>query len=305
MRFETTDVTAVIVHYQVPRETVRAVRAVNTTAPGAEVVVVDNASDDGIQALLEFEGLRARVVLETANRGYGAGCNRGARESSRALLLFLNSDTEVCPGAIAQLAGLLTDDASAAAVGPRLSNPDRSLQPSIQRRPTPWRIFCESLGLANLAGGRGFLRGHFRTREDHGRRQTVENLMGAALLLRRSAFEEAGGFDEQYFLYAEETDLLTRLGQAGHRILFDPEAEVVHIGGASTGGIRFDGVHAGLRRYVEKFHGPRAARFASAVLTAGALLRYGAALATTGPAARARRRRYRAALGRSGSAREA
>jgi hypothetical protein len=296
-------VTAVIVHFQTPEETVRAVRAVNTTAPGADVVVVDNASGDGIRARLEREGLRTRVIEEPANRGFGAGCNRGARESSGALLLFLNSDTEVRPGAVAALYAALDADASAAAAGPRLLDPDGSLQPSIQRRPTPWRIFCESSGLASLAGGRGLLRGHWKTLEDHARPQAVENLVGAALLLRRSAFEEVGGFDEEYFLYAEETDLLTRLTQAGHRILFVPGAEVVHIGGASTGGIRLDELHAGLRRYVGKFHGAAAARFASAVLTAGALLRYAAALAATGPAGRERRRRYRAALGRPSRAR--
>ena len=292
------NVSAVIVHYRTPELTVRAVRAVNATAPDAEVVVVDNASGDEIGARLAREGLRARVVEEASNRGYGAGCNRGALESSKALLLFLNSDAEVRPGAVAELARALTADASSAAVGPRLSNADGSLQRSIQRRPTPWRIFCESSGLALLAGGRGPFRGHWRTREDHARPQEVEDLMGAALLIRRDAFEEAGGFDEGYFLYAEETDLLTRLARTGRRILFDPEAEVVHVGGASTGGIRFEDLHAGLRRYTEKFHGPGAARFSFAVLKAGAVLRYLATFLSTSPDARVRRRRYRAALER-------
>jgi N-acetylglucosaminyl-diphospho-decaprenol L-rhamnosyltransferase len=289
-------VTAVIVHYRTPEETVRAVRAVNATAPWADVVVVDNASGDGIADRLERGHLHARVFEESVNRGYGAACNRGAQEGSGRLLLFLNSDTEVRPGAVAALVAALDEDLRAVAVGPRLSNLDGSLQPSIQRNPTPWRIFCESSGLATLAGGRGLLRGHWKTREDHARPQAVETLQGAALLLRRTAFEEVGGFDEKYFLYAEETDLLTRLSNAGYRILFEPGADVVHLGGASTGGLRFYELRAGLRRYVEKFHGRAAARFTFAVLTAGGLARYALALATPGPAARERRRRYRAAL---------
>jgi N-acetylglucosaminyl-diphospho-decaprenol L-rhamnosyltransferase len=299
MMARTADVTAVIVHYRTAAETARAVRAVNATAPDVEVLVVDNASGDGIRARLESEGLSARVLEEPANRGYGAGCNRGARESSRALLLFLNSDTEMRPGAVAELVAALDADASAAAVGPRLVNPDGSLQPSIQGRPTPWRIFCESSGLASLAGGRGPLRGHWKTAQDYDRGQAVESLTGAALLLRRSAFEEVGGFDEDYFLYAEEADLFTRLRGAGHRILFTPRAQVMHIGGASTGGLRVNELNSGLRRYVEKFHGRAAGRLVSAILRAGVVARYVAALATAGPAARDRRGRYRAALRRS------
>ena len=298
----TDSVSAVIVHFRTPDETVRAARAVAETFR-CPIVVVDNASSDGIADRLAAQAPRTRVVAEPENRGYGAACNRGAAETAGAYLLFLNSDAFVAPGAVEALVAALERDPGAAVVGPRLVNPDGTLQLSICRLPTPWRIFCESSGLAGLAGGRGLLRGHWKTLEDHARPQAVESLTGAALLIRRSAFEEVGGFDEEYFLYAEETDLLTRLRQAGHRILFAPEAEVVHIGGASIGGTRLDELHAGLRRYVGKFHGAAAARLASAVLTAGALMRYAAALATTGPAARERRRRYRAALRRPSRAR--
>ena len=99
----------------------------------------------------------ARLVRELSNRGFGAACNRGARESSRAYLLFLNSDAFVRPGAVARLVSALEADPGAAAAGPRLSHPDGRLQGSIRRLPSPWRIFCESLGLAFLrAGGRRF-----------------------------------------------------------------------------------------------------------------------------------------------------
>ena len=299
------DVTAVIVHYRTPAETARAVRSLNTTAPEVEVVVVDNASGDAIGERLRADGLKARVVEEPVNRGYGAGCNRGAKESRRPLLLFLNSDTEALPGAVDALVAALGADPHAAAVGPRLVNKDGSLQKSILRRPTPWRIFCESSGLASLSGGRGPLRGHWKAAHDYARGQAVESLAGAALLLRRGAFEEVGGFDEQYFLYAEEADLFTRLDRIRYRILFTPDAEVMHVGGASTGGLRLEELYAGLQRYVEKFHGRAAGRFAAAVLSAGTLARYVVALAAAGPAARNRRGRYRAALGWQGRQRRA
>jgi len=290
------DVTAVIVHYRTPDRTVRAARAVAETAPQAEILVVDNDSRDGISALLAGECPPARLLTEPSNRGYGAACNRGARESERPYVLFLNSDAYVGPKAVDTLGQALDGAPDAAAVGPRLMAPDGTARASIRRLPTPWKIFCESSGLAFLSGGRPPLRGHTATREDHARRADVEALMGAALLVRRSAFEEAGGFDEAFFLYAEETDLMARWRRRGWRVLFEPEAAVVHEGGASGGDSLFGQLHASLAAYVRKHHGRRAAAFARAALAAGAAGRYAAALVTPGARGRARRMRYGAAL---------
>ena len=155
-----TRVVAVIVHYRTPRETVAAARSVTGTCPNCAVVVVDNDSNDGIAMTLRREVPAARTMESPVNAGYGAACNRGARETTAPYILFLNSDARVEPGAVSALVRALDADPGAAVVGPRLSHPDGVLQPSIARLPTPWRIFCESSGLAALAGGRGVLRGH-------------------------------------------------------------------------------------------------------------------------------------------------
>jgi GT2 family glycosyltransferase len=289
-------VTAVVVHFRTPKQTVLAARALAETSPAIELIVVDNASGDGIADLVRREVPAARVLTLPANRGYGAACNAGARESRRPYLLFLNSDAYVEPGAVDALVSALDADERAAAAGPRLVGRDGQLQASIRRLPTPWKVFCESSGLAFLARGRAPFRGHTATREDHERKSEVEALMGAALLVRRSDFEAAGGFDEAFFLYAEETDLMQRWRRLGRRILFEPRAVVVHEGGASGGDALFGHVHAGLARYVRKHHGPAAGAVACASLAAGALWRYAAALVTPGARGRARRARYRAAL---------
>ncbi len=292
-------VAAVIVHYRTPSETVEAAAAVAATAPEAEIVVVDNASGDDVAAGLSRRVPGARLVREDANRGYGAACNRGARETSRPYLLFLNSDAVVLPGAVAALGLVLDREPRVAAVGPRLENTDGSLQPSIRRLPTPFRIFCESSGLAFLAGGRRPFEGHTATRQDHERARDVESLMGAALLARRQAFDEAGGFDEAFFLYAEETDLMARWAARGWRLRYEPAARVVHAGGRSGGDRLFGQLHASLVRYAAKHHGRGGARFAALALDGGAALRYAAALLTPGERGRARRLRYRAALSRA------
>src|SRR5215813_3752806 len=294
------EVSAFIVHYRTPAETLRAARALYETVPEVAILVVDNASGDDIASRLASDGSRARVVTEPVNRGYGAACNRGAADTKRPYPLFLNSDAFVEESAVEALARALDRDPRAAAVGPRLRNLDGSLQPSITRLPTPWRIFCESSGLAALTGGRGIFRGHTKTREDHDRPQRVESLMGAALLVRRAAFEQVGGFDENFFFYAEESDLFERLATAGWRVLYEPSASVVHAGGASGGDALFRQLHASLRRYVGKHHGSVAAAYTGVVLWTGALMRYLAALVTPGETGRRRRLRYRSALaGRS------
>ena len=289
-------VSAVVVHYKTPAETVEAVQALARTAPETETLVVDNASGDSIGRQLQEQAPSARVVAEMENRGYGAACNRGARETNREFLLFVNSDAVVEPGSVDALVAALDSDTRAAAVGPRLANPDGTLQPSILRLPTLWRIFCESSGLAFLAGGRSPFRGHSATREDHSTAHAVESVKGAAMLVRRSAFEHVGGFDESFFLYAEESDLATRLRQAGWRILFEPSACVVHRGGASGGDALFGQLQEGLTQYVARHQGPTAARLARFVLKAGAAARYAISLLTPGERGRTRRARYRAAL---------
>jgi N-acetylglucosaminyl-diphospho-decaprenol L-rhamnosyltransferase len=125
--------------------------------------------------------------------------------------------------------------------------------------------------------------------------------MGAALLARRAAFEDVRGFDEAFFLYAEETDLMARWRQRGWSVLYEPAAEIVHEGGRSSGDPLFGQLHASLVRYTAKHHGYAAAMFARAALAGGAALRYGIALLTPGDRGRRRRERYRAAL--SGAAR--
>jgi GT2 family glycosyltransferase len=291
-----TRASAVIVHHRTPDDTVEAVRAITAAAPETEIVVVDNASDDSIARRLSDEAPAARLLVETENRGYGAACNRGARETSRPFVLFLNSDAFVQTGAVASLVAALDSDPRAAAVGPRLENPDGTVQPSILRLPTLWRIFCESSGLAFLMGGRGPFRGHSATREDHSRRQEVECVKGAALLVRRAAFEEVGGFDERFFLYAEESDVCARLRLRGWRILFEPSARVVHRGAASAGDRLFGQLNESLAAYVTRHEGKLAGTLARLVLTGGSAVRYLASLATPGEQGRIRRSRYRAAL---------
>jgi GT2 family glycosyltransferase len=198
-----------------------------------ETTVVDSGSTDGSAELVRtsFPGVR---VLEIENRGFGAAMNAGVDASSGDYLLLLNADTWAADGAVAQLIRCLDDDQRNAIVGPRLSNPDGSLQRSVRGFPTPWRLVTEYFFLRWFAPRSRALNAFYGAGFDHQSQRGAEFLVGAVLLARRSAFEEAGGFDTDFFMFNEEVDLCYRLTQAGWRILFCPSAEFTHVGGAST-----------------------------------------------------------------------
>ena len=217
-------------------------------------------------------------------------------------LLFLNSDAVVRPGAVAALLAALDSDPRAAAAGPRLTHPGRFAPASIRRLPTPWRIFCESSGLAFLSGGREPFAGHAATRQDHAVARRVEALMGAALLVRRSAFEEVGGFDEGFFLYAEETDLMARWRARGWGSCTSPRPRSCTRAAAPAGDRLFGQLHASLVHYARKHHGAAArASGGRGRSTAARRCVMWRRCSRRASGAASRRARYRAALSRPGA----
>ena len=194
-------------------------------APASEIVVVDNASTDGSGPLVASEFPEVRRILLPENAGFGKANNAGARAAKGDPLLFLNTDTVVPPGALNALAARLASDPRAVAVGPALVRPSGRFQVS----------FGRSVGLLGQSFQKFFLNPlHEGTLPRSGRLRRVGWLSAACLLCRRDAFEAAGGFDEEFFLYFEDIDLCARLRKAGGRLLFDPSVKVVHEGGSTT-----------------------------------------------------------------------
>ncbi|MDQ6725356.1 MAG: glycosyltransferase family 2 protein [Actinomycetota bacterium] len=200
----------------------------------AEVIVVDNASLDGsIEAVLASDP-GVTVVATGANLGFGSGVNRGVEETTGDHLLILNPDTVVEPGTVKALTEALDRDPGLAAVGPRIENVDGTLYPSVRSFPNLW-VATGHAFLGLVWPTNPFSRRYRMLDLDHGRPVSeVDWVSGACMLVRRSAFEAVGGFDESYFMYVEDVDLCWRLGQAGWRIGYDPAGRVVHALGASS-----------------------------------------------------------------------
>ncbi|HEV8459631.1 MAG TPA: glycosyltransferase, partial [Gaiellaceae bacterium] len=175
-------------------------------------------------------------VVEQENKGMGGGNNAGMRAADGRYYFLLNSDAWVVGDGLDTLVELLDADPDAAVVGPKLLNVDGTLQRSARGEPTLWRLATEYLYLRKLAPRTKLLNPLYRGDFDHDRLEEVDWLYGPALLVRREAADAVGLFDEDFFMFSEEVDWMTRFRRAGWTILFTPDAEVVHVGGASHGG---------------------------------------------------------------------
>ena len=205
-------------------------------ADGAEdVVVADNGSTDLTVEMLHREFSRAHVFVDRSNPGYGTASNAAVARCRSDYVLLLNSDTVVYPGALRTLREYLDAHPRAAIVGPRLRNLDGTLQRSLHQFPTPLITLLDYSWVGPLVGLVPGLRKLYVASDRHETARAIPWVTGAALAIRKSAFREVGGFDPSFFMYYEEVDLSYRLHRAGWETHFTPAAEVMHVGGGSTG----------------------------------------------------------------------
>jgi N-acetylglucosaminyl-diphospho-decaprenol L-rhamnosyltransferase len=264
------DVSAVVVTYNAAPWIGRCLESLRGT--GAEVVVVDNGSTDGTLDVAR-ETLPEARVIEQDNRGFGAGNNTGMRAASGRYFLLLNPDAWLAPGALEALVEFADEHPEAAVVGPRLLNPDGSLQRSVRGYPSPWRIGTEYFFLRKLGPRTRALNAFFGAGFDHESVREAEYLFGACLLVGREAVDSVGGFDEDFFLMSEEVDWCYRFRQAGWKVFFYPGAEAYHVVGASLDPRKFKEIVRGHLQFLRKHKGARVAERARRVMLWGLRLR--------------------------------
>lgn len=226
-------ISAIVVSYNSREMTLRCLRSLFADLDGisSETFLVDNASSDGtVEAVrAQFPGMK--VIANASNVGFGAANNQAMKESKGRYLLLLNSDAFPERGAVEKLVAYLEAHPHVAAVGPRLVHPDGSLQVSCFPFPSPLRAWLENLWVPKALPHTSRL-GDYR-KWAHDCERMVDWVIGACLLVRRQAYEQVGGFDERFFMYAEESDWQRRMRDAGWEIAFTPSAQVQHLGGGS------------------------------------------------------------------------
>jgi N-acetylglucosaminyl-diphospho-decaprenol L-rhamnosyltransferase len=267
-----------------------------------DVWVLDNASTDGSAELVRERHPWAELVASPENLGFGAAVNRVAERTQGEWLLIANADIAVRPGAIEALLEAGRRDPGAGAIAPRLVLPDGSTQHSVFAFPTLPFAFVLNSGLFHLSSELGD-RFALLDRWDDARARRVPWAVGACLLVRRAAWEQAGGFDERQWMYAEDLDLGWKLRQAGWATRYEPRAVVDHESAAATTKA-FGGPEQIAARWqhstygwIARRRGPMRARLVAAMNFAGCGLRY-LALTPAAWIAPARWRERRRALGR-------
>ncbi len=202
-------------------------------AGAAEIVVVDNgSSDDSVERLEAARLATVRVVRAGVNLGYGAGINRGVAVAGAGHVLVCNPDLLLDESCIGALVARLEAEPGLGIVGPRLRNPDGSTY--VSGRPFPSLRDALGHAFAGLVWKQNpWSRRYLQTSWDRSDAADVDWASGALLLVRRSTFEQLGGFDERFFMFMEDVDLCWRARQAGWRVALEPAAGAVHVVGAS------------------------------------------------------------------------
>jgi N-acetylglucosaminyl-diphospho-decaprenol L-rhamnosyltransferase len=232
---------------------------------GVDTIVVDHGSTDGTLDLVRSRFPDVRVI-EQGNKGYGAGLNAGFRAAKPDYYLVINSDAWLVGDALERLVAFAEAHPDAAVVAPRLRNTDGTLQRSVRGFPTLWRLSTEYFFLRKLAPRSHALNAFYAGGFDHDHDRPVDWVMGSCFLVRRAACDEVGLFDEDFFMFSEETDWFYRFHQAGWSVWFTPEAEAVHVGGATHGGRMFGENVKGHVRWFAKHRGPKEAARARTLL---------------------------------------
>ena len=240
-----------------------------------EVLVLDNASQDGSAEVARRHPVTTEVIALTERRGKGANDSELLQRAGGRFCLLLNEDSELEPGATAALHAALASDARAAAAGAMLVRPDGVQQPSAWRFPSPAGALMTAL----------FLHQQLVVQSNGERVRRVDWVQSAAMLVRREAAAEIGFFDPQFFVYSDEVDFCRRLSDAGWHTLYVPGARAVHHEQLSTGNVptrRIVEFSRNRDRYMRKHHSAVSAALVRYLTAYAYALRAAAALVLPG-----------------------
>lgn len=224
-----------------------------------EVIVVDNASSDISVERARSTYPQCRFIENKVNKGFAAATNLGIRSAIAPYILLLNPDTVVMPQSLSRLSKRMENMPAAGIIGPRILNPDGSLQLSCRRFPSfNTALFNRYSLLTRLFPKNKYSRLYLMTDSMHDRLQAVDWLSGACMMIRAEVFKNTGLFDERFFMYCEDVDFCYQAKEHGWEVYYDPEAEIIHYIGRGKNGVSWNSVfwhHQSMYRFYKKHHG--------------------------------------------------
>ncbi|OHX35246.1 dTDP-Rha--alpha-D-GlcNAc-pyrophosphate polyprenol alpha-3-L-rhamnosyltransferase [Methylomonas sp. LWB] len=255
----TESIDAIVVNYNAGNLLQTCIASLNVCPVVSKVIVVDNFShDDSLRAIQHLPGVQ--IIKNNKNFGFAAACNMGIEKTDADYLLFLNPDCSFLPGTMSRIVEHMRADSAIGMAGGVLINPGDGTEQAGGRRaiPTPWRSFVRAFGLHRYANRWPRLFYDFCLHDEllPGAPVAVEAISGACMLVKREAIDDVGLWDEGYFLHCEDLDWCMRFRQKGWKILFIPDAKIIHQQGACSRSRPFFvewHKHKGMLRFYRKF----------------------------------------------------
>lgn len=254
------DIAVIIVNWKVRALLEKCLNSIGANSDGfqIQIFVVDNDSKDGTSEMIMMEYPAVKMIALPKNIGFAAANNLALKQAQARYYLLLNPDTQIMPGFFSAAVNYLKEHPEVGIVGPQILNSDGSLQLSVRRSPDLLSQSLTLLKMQNIMASEGPLEKYvvrlfvplfYKLRKalsgnhimpyylakdfDYDKEQTVEQIMGAAMIIRPEVFHKIGYFDERFFIWFEEVDFCRRARQAGMIIKYLPQARILHQGGAS------------------------------------------------------------------------
>lgn len=223
------DVSVILVNYrsrEKTRQCLLSLRKANFSGILYEIIIVDNSEESDFDEAFQTNFPEATFIRSEKNRGMGGGNNLGAQKAKGNFFLILNPDTTVRSDAVHILFDFMKDREDIGIAGPKLLNPDGTLQYSCLRFPKVWTPILRRTFLGRLTPDH--LGRYLMTDFDHQNTSDVDWMLGSCLMIRADFYRRVGGFDERFFMYFEDIDLCRRAWREGLRVVYCPSAVVIH-----------------------------------------------------------------------------
>ncbi|MCF8241117.1 MAG: glycosyltransferase [Melioribacteraceae bacterium] len=231
------DLSIIIVNYNVKEFLQNLFASIEKAAQNLshEIIVVDNASDDGSRELLDEKYPDVKLIANKKNVGFGVANNQGLEIAKGKYILLINPDTIVKEDTFTSLIKFFENNPDAGMAGCKVLNPDGTLQLACRRSfPGPWVSFTKVAGLSKIFPKSKLFAQYNLTYLDENQSYEVDAISGAFMMMRKETYEKVGGFDPQFFMYGEDLDLCYRIKSAGFKVYYVHETEIIHYKGEST-----------------------------------------------------------------------
>ena len=231
------DLSIIIVNYNVKEFLQNLLHSIDKAAQNIshEIIIVDNASDDGSIEFLQQKFPKVKLIINKENLGFGKANNIGMKAAKGKYLLLLNPDTLLSENLLHEMITFLDRTPEAGMTGCKILNPDGTLQLACRRSfPGPWTSFCKVTGLSTLFPKSKLFARYNLTYLDENQTYEVDAISGSFMMMRREVYEKTGGFDEDFFMYGEDLDLCYRIQKEGYKVFYVHSAQIIHYKGEST-----------------------------------------------------------------------